>query len=65
MKNKDIKIGIAQKAMEEKDAKWEAVHGINRDEHQRLLLAGFEDEWMCNQDWIRHMKLKKNMEVKK
>ena len=60
----------AQKALEEKDAKWKAVHGLSRQEHQRFLLASYVD-FESNAEFAQfvrmnklRMKAKKNTEVK-
>jgi len=47
----------ADKANIEKDKQWEDVHGINRHENQRLLLAGFHEEYDSNEVWYRDMKI--------
>ena len=54
---KATKEEVAKKAIEEQDTIWKAVHGIDRDEHHRLLLAGFEDEWIDNTEWQRWMEM--------
>lgn len=68
MNNLDVKKmqekNNAQKAQEEKEAKWEAVHGINRHEHNRLLLAGYHDDYDSNEEWYRVMKINEAIKTK-
>ena len=47
----------AEEALKENDNKWEDVHGINRHEDNRLLLAGFHEEYDSNEVWYRDMKI--------
>ena len=47
----------AEEALKENDNKWEDVHGINRHEDNRLLLAGFHEEYDSNEEWYRDMKI--------
>jgi len=64
MKTEEVKKTDAQKALEEKDAKWEDVHGINRHEHNRLLLAGYHDDYDSNEEWYRVMKINEAIRTK-
>ena len=55
--NKATKEEVAKKAIEEQDAIWETIHGIVRGEHRRLLLAGFDYEWIETGEWLRWMEM--------
>ena len=46
----------ARKALEEKDAEWEDIHGISRDEHQRFLMAPYAD-FESNAEYALYMKM--------
>ena len=39
MSKEEEKTEETQKTLEEKDAKWEDVHGLSRQDHQRFLMA--------------------------
>ena len=46
----------ARKALEEKDAEWEDIHGISRDDHQRFLMATYAD-FESNEEYALYMKM--------
>ena len=46
----------ARKALEEKDAEWEDIHGISRDDHQRFLMAPYAD-FESNEEYALYMKM--------
>ena len=46
----------ARKALEEKDAEWEDIHGISRDEHQRFLMDPYAD-FESNEEYALYMKM--------
>jgi len=57
MNRNNIEDVNAEEALKENDNKWEDVHGINRHEDNRLLLAGFHEEYDSNEEWYRDMKI--------
>ena len=56
MKNKEERTEETQKALEEKDAKWEDVHGLSRQDHQRFLLAPYAD-FETNAEYVLYMRM--------
>ena len=62
--NKKERMKDAEKALEEQDAKWEAVHGISRHEHQRFLLAPYVD-FESNAEYARFMVIEQERKAKK
>ena len=56
MKNKEERTEETQKALEEKDAKWEDVHGLSRQDHQRFLLAPYTD-FETNAEYVLYMRM--------
>ena len=46
----------ARKALEEKDAEWEDIHGISRDAHQRFLMAPYA-AFESHEEYALYMKM--------
>ena len=55
----------AKKALEKNDKKWKNLHGINRQDHNRLLLAGYHDDFSSNEEWYMVMKIHEAIRTKK
>ena len=54
----------AEKAQKKQDKQGEDLHGISRQENQRLLLAGFHEEYDSNEEWYRDMKIDEAIRTK-
>ena len=54
----------AEKAQKKQDKQWEDLHGISRQENQRLLLAGFYEEYDSNSESYRDMKIDEAIRTK-